>query len=64
MKSWNRKTTNLNEDDSVNQPASSLENILFHLNALKKSQEMFDQFKEVVEEDVKEDVCSQISQAK
>ena len=52
-KSWSRKTSNLKEDDIVSKPASSFENILFHLNALKKSQEIFDQFMEVVEEDVK-----------
>ena len=50
-KSWSRKTLNLNEDESASQ--SAVENILFPLNALKKSQEMFDQFMEAVEEDVK-----------
>ena len=52
-KRWSRKTPYLNEDDSMSKPASSFENILFHLNTLKKSQEMFNKFVEVVEEDVK-----------
>ena len=41
----------LKKDDRLRRTAS--ENILFHLNALKNSQEMFDEFMEVVEEDVK-----------
>ena len=52
-KRWSRKTPNLNEDDSMSKPAFSFENILFRLTALKKSQEMFDEFMEVVAEDVK-----------
>jgi len=44
-----------NEDDRVRacQSASAFEILLFHLNALKNSQELFDQFMEAVEEDVK-----------
>ena len=47
-----------NEDDRVRacQSASALEILLFHLNALKNSQELFDQFMEVVEEDVKKKI--------
>jgi len=50
-----RKTSAQNEDERVRacRSASAFENILFHLNALKNSQEMFDQFMEVVEGDVK-----------
>ena len=52
-KTVKRKTHNLNEDDSMRLTVSAFENILFHLYALKHSQKMFDQFMEVVEEDVK-----------
>ena len=49
------KTGTRNEDDRARacQSASAFESILFHLNALKNSQEQFDQFMEIVEEDVK-----------
>ena len=52
-KSWSRKAPKLNEDGSDRKPISAFENILFHLNALKQSQEMFDQFMDVVEEDIR-----------
>ena len=48
------KTENRNEDDRSKacQSASAFEILLFHLNSLKNSQELFDQFMEAVEEDV------------
>ena len=52
-KTRNSKTYNLNKEDSLIRHAPVFENIPFHLNALKNSQEMFDQFMKVVEEDVK-----------
>jgi len=52
---WIRKSQKLKEDESLNHsfPPSAFENILFHLNALKQSQEIFDQFMQIVEEDIK-----------
>ena len=54
-KIWIRKSQKLKEDESLNHsiPPSAFENILFHLNTLKQSQEIFDQFMQIVEEDIK-----------
>jgi len=53
-KNWIRKSHKLKEDESLKPalPPSAFENILFHLNALKQSQEVFDQFLQIVEEDI------------
>jgi len=53
-KNWIRKPQKMKEEKSLNHPLppSAFENILFHLNALKQSQEIFDQFLQIVEEDI------------
>jgi len=51
--SFKTTVTQKNNEERTIQPKFSFKNILFHLNELKTSQDMFDQFLEVVEEDVK-----------
>eukprot|EP00092_Neocalanus_flemingeri_P087109 GFUD01109867.1.p1 GENE.GFUD01109867.1~~GFUD01109867.1.p1 ORF type:complete len:262 (+),score=60.23 GFUD01109867.1:47-832(+) len=49
----NQNIPDPNEDDITYQHASAFKTILFHFNTLKSEQELFDQFMEVVDKDVK-----------